>query len=283
MAGTNFSRTPKGTSIKEDNAMWETKELPATPDDTSPDGTAQIRSLPAFDTGSFAHATVPPTTTSEAAVLRGATELFYVLDGDGELWRKGTGFEETTPLYRRRCASVPPDVSVQYRAGSAGLQLLILTMPRWHRDYWQRSRVSFWPSATFVTAAPPDADAPWATKDLSTDPDEMAPDGSEIRILVQTPSGQLTHCSLPPGEVSQAVRHKTINEIWHILDGQGEVWRSNGRSEVVDVSVGTSLTIPVRTRFQFRNDGSTSLEILIATMPPWPGMSEAEPVEGLWK
>jgi mannose-6-phosphate isomerase-like protein (cupin superfamily) len=35
--------------------------------------------------------------------------------------------------------------------------------------------------------------------------------------------------------------------------------------------------------FQFRNDGSQPLDIIAATMPPWPGDGEAYPVDGKWE
>lgn len=40
--------------------------------------------------------------------------------------------------------------------------------------------------------------------------DYLAPDGSEIRLLRSMKGGGLAHCTLPPGAVSQAVRHKTV-------------------------------------------------------------------------
>lgn len=48
------------------------------------------------------------------------------------------------------------------------------------------------------------------------------------------------------------------------------------------MSAGTSLTIPPRTAFQFRNTGMGPLRILIVTMPPWPGPQEAEEAVGVW-
>ncbi len=69
-----------------------------------------------------------------------------------------------------------------------------------------------------------------------------APDGSEIRLLLETPRGGLSHCTLPPGAVSLAVRHRTIEEIWYFLGGAGEVWRRLGdREEVVPVGSGFSI------------------------------------------
>ena len=114
--------------------------------------------------------------------------------------------------------------------------------------------------------------------------DLLAPDGSEIRLLHQLEGASVAHCSLPAGAVSIPVRHRTVEEVWVFLAGAGQVWRKQGeRESVLDVERGVSLTIPLGTRFQFRNTGSAPLEFLIATTPPWPGQDEAIVLdEGRW-
>jgi mannose-6-phosphate isomerase-like protein (cupin superfamily) len=93
----------------------------------------------------------------------------------------------------------------------------------------------------------------------------------------------MAHFSLAPGQVSIAVMHRTVEEIWYFLGGTGRMWRSLGPvEEVVSVEAGLSLAIPVGTRFQFRSDGGEPLEAVAVTMPPWPGAEEAVPVEGAW-
>jgi mannose-6-phosphate isomerase-like protein (cupin superfamily) len=62
------------------------------------------------------------------------------------------------------------------------------------------------------------------------------------------------------------------------------MWRRlGGREETVEVAAGTSVSIPVGTRFQFRSDSDEPLSAVGATMPPWPGEDEAYPVEGPWQ
>ena len=118
---------------------------------------------------------------------------------------------------------------------------------------------------------------------LTSDADYIAPDGSAIRLLPAMKGGGLCCCTLPEGMTSLPVEHCHVEEIWYVLAGQGEVWRkSNEMEEIVQVEPGTSLTIPPRTSFQFRNLGTGALIILIVTMPPWPGASEAEKVSGIW-
>jgi len=119
---------------------------------------------------------------------------------------------------------------------------------------------------------------------LSRTPDAIAPDGSEIRFVQATARGSVVHCTLPPGAVTVAVRHRTVEEIWFFLGGAGEVWRRNEAADtILAVGPGASLTIPNGSSFQFRTVGDAPLTFLIATMPPWPGDGEAVPVDGRWE
>ncbi len=110
-----------------------------------------------------------------------------------------------------------------------------------------------------------------------------APDGSEIRGLVTGRAASMVHCRLPPGGVSLAVRHRSVEELWFFLSGRGKVWRRDGRrEEVVAATPGLSLSIPIGAHFQFRNTGADPLAFVIATMPPWPGADEAVRVADHW-
>lgn len=121
------------------------------------------------------------------------------------------------------------------------------------------------------------------TIDLPENVTAIAPDGSEIRELVKLSRGSMVHCRLPPGGVAAAVRHRSVQEVWYVLNGTGEVWRSFSGSERVDsVSRGISLSIETGAHFQFRNTGNDDFEILIVTMPPWTDASEAERVPDHW-
>ncbi len=121
------------------------------------------------------------------------------------------------------------------------------------------------------------------TNQLPSDYTALAPDGSEIRELVGVEGGGMVHCTLPRGKTSIAVAHRTVEEVWYVLHGQGQVWRKqHGKESIVDVSPGTALTIPLGASFQFRNTGAEELCFIIVTIPPWPGEEEAFQVEGRW-
>lgn len=121
------------------------------------------------------------------------------------------------------------------------------------------------------------------TRMIAAEPDAIAPDGSEIRFLPQLAGGSMVHCRLPVGATTLAVVHRTVEELWYVLAGQGELWRSqDGEAAVASLIEGVAATIPLGAHFQFRNVGDVPLEILIVTMPPWPGADEAERVPDHW-
>lgn len=110
-----------------------------------------------------------------------------------------------------------------------------------------------------------------------------APDGSQVNILSACAKGSMARFALAPGLVSKAVRHRTVEELWYFIAGTGEMWlRDATREEIVHVYPGLSLAIPVGTSFQFKSTGAEALEAIGVTMPPWPGMDEAEFVPGRW-
>ena len=124
------------------------------------------------------------------------------------------------------------------------------------------------------------------------DPDATAPDGSEIRLLIDdrhsARRASLVEVTLAAGEVSKPVYHHTVEEIWYILEGNGHVWRWPPTSAPdtvppVPVGPGDALTIPTGWRFQFSADCGGKLRFLCHTTPPWPGEDEAQPAvaEGL--
>ena len=123
----------------------------------------------------------------------------------------------------------------------------------------------------------------FSTKRLPVQRDAIAPDGSDVRILLGLSDGGLAHFELAPGETSIAVAHRTVEEIWFFVHGRGELWRKlNGREEIVPVDPGVCLTIPLGTHFQFRSFGYEPLAAIGVTMPPWPGKGEAYEVQGKW-
>lgn len=118
-------------------------------------------------------------------------------------------------------------------------------------------------------------------------PDTTAPDGSEIRLLVDRRQGadraSLCEVTLPPAQVSRAVWHQGVEEIWYVLEGRGQVWRCPPEVDAeavapMAVASGDALTVPPRWRFQFSSEAGGPLRFLCFTAP-WPGSGEAQPAE----
>lgn len=123
----------------------------------------------------------------------------------------------------------------------------------------------------------------FTTQATPVNPDDTAPDGSEVRLLARLESCGMAEFRLPAGKASRAVEHRTVEEIWYVVSGSGEMWRSaEGREEIVRMSPGLSLTIPVGTQFQFLAGDEAPLTVVGVTIPRWPGPEEAQLREGHW-
>jgi mannose-6-phosphate isomerase-like protein (cupin superfamily) len=124
---------------------------------------------------------------------------------------------------------------------------------------------------------------PFETTRRSPQRTVVAPDGSDVRVLLGLAGGGMAEFELGPGRVSAAIAHRTVEEIWYVLEGRGEMWRRQGlREETVPLEPGVCVTIPQGVQFQFRALGDVALRIVGATMPPWPGADEAIAVTGPW-
>ncbi|MGK4584114.1 cupin domain-containing protein [Kitasatospora sp. HPMI-4] len=114
-----------------------------------------------------------------------------------------------------------------------------------------------------------------------------APDGARVRPLAALAGqGSMAQFELPPGGVTAAVSHATVQEIWQVTEGTGQIWRrQDGREEITGLRPGTVVTVPLGTAFQFRADpDSVPLRLTAVTMPPWPeDDDEARPEQGPWE
>ena len=124
---------------------------------------------------------------------------------------------------------------------------------------------------------------PFTTTHRPNERTAVAPDGSDVRVLLGLAGGGMAEFEIAAGQVSAAVTHRTVEEIWYVLSGRGEMWRRQGpREEVIALETGVCLTIPLGVHFQFRALGDGALRVLGVTMPPWPGADEAIVVTGAW-
>jgi mannose-6-phosphate isomerase-like protein (cupin superfamily) len=124
----------------------------------------------------------------------------------------------------------------------------------------------------------------YSSLSLPVEPTVQAPDGSEVRVLLALRGGSMAHFRLAAGAVSKAVTHRSVEELWFVVAGTGEMWRKQGeREEVVALMPGLCLSIPAGTHFQFRASLAEPVSAIAVTMPPWPGAEEAVFVAGPWQ
>src|SRR5439155_12795997 len=91
------------------------------------------------------------------------------------------------------------------------------------------------------------------TRSFPSTPDGRSPAGAEIRHLIEGETGNMIHSTVPPGQVNRATVHATVSEFWHVLSGEGQIWRRDGTGEETTVlGRGVSIDIPVGTAFQYR-------------------------------
>ena len=112
---------------------------------------------------------------------------------------------------------------------------------------------------------------------------DRSPLGAYIKFIMDGQFGNVIHSTVPSGMTGRPCVFATIEEYWHVLSGEGEIWRSlDGEAHVTSLIAGTSINIPNGTHFQYRNLGPDPLTFICTAMPPWPGDHEAKPCEGPW-
>jgi len=126
--------------------------------------------------------------------------------------------------------------------------------------------------------------SPFRTTRLPTRRTAVAPDGSDVRVLLASSAGSMAHFELAAGAASRAVVHRTVEELWYVIAGAGELWRKHGaHEEIVALQPGVCASLPRGTHFQFRAAADSAVAVVAVTMPPWPGDDEAVAVEGIWQ
>ncbi len=110
---------------------FATKVLPDKPDITAPDG-AGVRILLDLEGGSMAHFELQPDQTTTAVAHRTVGEIWYVVAGQGEMWRKQAQHEEIVSLVPGVCLTIPVGTLFQFRStGREPLAAIAVTMPPW--------------------------------------------------------------------------------------------------------------------------------------------------------
>jgi mannose-6-phosphate isomerase-like protein (cupin superfamily) len=112
----------------------QTRPFPENSDARSPAG-AEIRYLMEGATGNMIHSTVAPGQVNRATVHATVSELWHVLSGRGEIWRRDEREEQVTVLKPGISIDIPVGTAFQYRCtGAQPLQFLCISMPPWPGD-----------------------------------------------------------------------------------------------------------------------------------------------------
>jgi Mannose-6-phosphate isomerase len=123
----------------------ETILVPDERDVQAPDG-SDIRLLLSVKGGGMCHCTLLPQQVSSAGMHKSVEEIWYCLEGRGQVWRKAGDHESEVELYAGVCVTIPQHSQFQFRnTGSVPLRILIVTMPPWPGEQeWMRV-VDHWP------------------------------------------------------------------------------------------------------------------------------------------
>jgi mannose-6-phosphate isomerase-like protein (cupin superfamily) len=111
----------------------QTREFPSAPQARSPAG-AEIRYLMGGTTGDMIHSTVPVGQVNRATVHETVSEFWFVLSGEGRIWRRDASGEQTTALTTGVSIDIPVGTAFQYRCDAVELQFICVTMPPWRGD-----------------------------------------------------------------------------------------------------------------------------------------------------
>ncbi len=113
---------------------------------TAPDGSI-IRELTVLPGASFVHCTLPPQTTARAIQHRTVSECWFILHGQGELWRRQGATERIISLEPGVCLTILPNTAFQFRNTSQlPLEIFIATLPPWSGAAEARFVSGHWPA-----------------------------------------------------------------------------------------------------------------------------------------
>ena len=105
---------------------------------------AYVRYLMDGPHGNMIHSTVPPGMVGRACHFRTIDEYWYVLSGEGEIWRSAPdGHESITRLIPGVCVDIPLGTAFQYRCtGNVPLVFTCTALPpsAWRRRGRDRGR-----------------------------------------------------------------------------------------------------------------------------------------------
>ena len=91
-------------------------------------------------------------------------------------------------------------------------------------------------------------------------------DGSTIRELHHGAAQSLAEATVHPGEATERHYHGASEEIYFVLEGEGEL---EVEGELRHVGPGDAVLLPPGARHTIRNDGPGDLRFLCSCAPPY--------------
>ena len=125
---------------------FDYKELPPDLDTLAPDG-SEIRLMSETSRGSMVHCTLMPGEVSAPVAHRTVEEVWYFIEGTGQVWRKHGEEERVMDVGPGGSLSIPVGAHFQFRTtGDRPLRFVIVTMPPWPGDDEAFPVVGHWPA-----------------------------------------------------------------------------------------------------------------------------------------
>jgi mannose-6-phosphate isomerase-like protein (cupin superfamily) len=109
----------------------ETMTLPGAADYVAPDG-SEIRLLPSYSTAGMCHCQLSRGRTSKAVRHKTVEEIWYFIEGSGEVWRRYGSVERVDAVRAGTALAIPFQTHFQFRnTGDTDLSFLIVTVASW--------------------------------------------------------------------------------------------------------------------------------------------------------
>ena len=127
------------------NQELDYKRLAKDYDTLAPDG-SEIRLLAATSRGSMVHCTLNSGEVSLPVAHRTVEEVWYFLEGTGQVWRRYGDEERVVDVAPGVSLSIPVGAHFQFRTtGDRPLRFLIVTMPPWPGEDEAYGVADYWP------------------------------------------------------------------------------------------------------------------------------------------
>jgi mannose-6-phosphate isomerase-like protein (cupin superfamily) len=112
----------------------QTKTIQPQHDVIAPDG-SKVRLMCDVNGASSIHIRLEVGQVSHPVAHHKVAEIWYVLAGEGEMWRQNDVEETITQLHPHICLNIPAKTHFQFRnTGKTPLEIFLVTIPAWQDD-----------------------------------------------------------------------------------------------------------------------------------------------------